>query len=60
MTSYGDQDISAGTSQVSIVALGCTVIRVTYGTPSAPSPVGMGLWGMPGTTPAASSIPLRS
>lgn len=37
MTSYRDQDVSAGTRHVSIVALSCIVIRVTYGIPSAPS-----------------------
>lgn len=60
MTSYRDQDISAETSHVSIVALGCTVVRVTYGMPSVPSPVGMELWGMPCAAPAASSIPCRA
>lgn len=42
MIPYGDQDVSAGTSHVSIVASGCTVMRVTYATPSAPSPGGIG------------------
>lgn len=56
--SHGDQDVPSGTSNTSIAASGCSAMGLMDRTPpSAPNRRGMGNWGMPCTTPAASSIP---